>query len=264
MCALCGVELEKLSFEELFGPPKQLKGRYTIRRAASQSQVVSLYEAIDQQEGERLCLVQEMTTTHLDWRDQEEVEERFLSQASIWQKLRHPNIARTTDAFASNRRLYAITEPVEGISLQEIVHDRRQKPSETTLLHWARQLCDILDYLHGQTPPVVLGYLSPAAIRIDPAGDVKLVDFGLARFLQFHFAGGRAPTRGVPGYEAPEQRKGQLTPQSDIYSLGIVLYAVATHHDPTERPLPVLRRRAPHLSNSATKIIARAYRREMR
>jgi len=98
----------------------------------------------------------------------------------------------------------------------------------------------VLDYLHNQTPPIVLGYLSPASIRIDPAGDVRLVDFGLARFLQPRFGSG-GPQRGVPGYEAPEQRKGELFPQSDIYSLGIVLYAAATHHDPTERPLPLLK-----------------------
>jgi len=254
--------LEELSYEELFGPPKQLKGRYTIQRTVSQGQVVSLYEAIDQQEANRPCLVQEMTTAFLDWQDHKDVEEHFLSQVAIWQALRHPNIARMTDAFAHNRRLYAITEPVEGVSVQDIVKDRRQKPSETTLLHWARQLCDILNYLHSQTPPIVLGYLSPTAIRIDPAGDIKLVDFGLARFLQLHSTSGGASTRGVPGYEAPEQRRGELAPRSDIYSLGIVLYAMATHHDPTERPLPALRKRASHLSETATKIIARAYRRD--
>jgi hypothetical protein len=261
-CALCGLQLEEISFEELFGPPKKLRGRYVIQRTVSQGQVLSLYEAVDQQEADRTCLVQEMTITFVDWQGREELEERFMSEVAVWQRLRHPNIVRVTDAFAHSRHLYVISELIEGVSLQDIVADRRQKPSETSLLLWARQLCDILDYLHSQTPPIVLGYLSPAAIRIDPAGDVKLVDFGLARFLQFHSPGGRASTRGVRGYEAPEQRKGQLTPQSDIYSLGIVLFAVATHHDPTDRPLPALHNRAPHLSEMATKVIARAYRRD--
>ncbi|UCC64136.1 MAG: protein kinase, partial [Anaerolineae bacterium] len=261
-CALCGLQLEGSSFEELFGPPKQLQGRYAIGRTVSQGQVVSLYEAVDQQEANRPCLVQEMATFFLDWRDRDEVKERFSREVAVWQALHHPNIARITDAFADQRRLYLVTESVEGVSLQAIVDDRLQQPSEPTLLLWARQLCAALDYLHSQRPPIVLGYLSPAAIQIDPAGDAKLVDFGLARFLQSRPAGGGAPTRGVRGYEAPEQRQGQLTPRSDIYSLGIVLYAVATHHDPTERPLPALRHRAPHLSEAATKVIARAYRRD--
>jgi hypothetical protein len=261
-CALCGVELEELSFEELFGPPKQLKGRYFIQRTLSQGHVVSLYEAIDRQEADRPCLVQEMTTAFLDWRDRENTEGRFLSEAAVWQTLRHPNVARITDVFAHNRRLYTITELPEGILLQDIVQDRRQTPSEATLLHWARQLCDLLDELHNQTPPLILGYLSPAAIRIDLAGDVKLVDLGLSRLLQSRSVSGNALQRGAPGYEAPEQRQGQLTPQSDIYSLGIVLYAAATHHDPTERPLPPLHKRAPHLSDATTRIIVRAFRRE--
>lgn len=254
--------MEKLSFEELFGPPKQLKGRYTIHRTLRQGQVTSLYEAIDHQDADRSCLVQEMTTAFLDWQDREDVEERFLKQAGAWQGLDHPNIARLTDTFAQNRRLYIITEPLIGISLQDIVQDRRQKPSETTLLHWARQLCDVLDYLHSQTPPIVLGYLSPAALQIDPAGDIKLVDFGLARFLHPRSAGDSTPHRGVPGYEAPEQRRGQLVPQSDLYSLGIILYAVITHHDPTERPLPALHKRAPHISEATTRAIVRAFRRD--
>lgn len=261
-CALCGVELKELSFEEMFGPPQELEGRYIIRRTLSQGQVVSLYKAIDRQAGNRPCQVREMTTALLDRQDRQEAEERLLTASAAWQALRHPNIARLTDAFVHNRRFYLIAEPVEGISLQDIVQDRRQKPGEATLLHWARQLCDVLDYLHNQIPPQVLGYLSPAAIRIAPAGDVKLVDFGLERFLQPHFSGGGAWHRGVPGYEAPEQRRGELAPRSDIYSLGIVLYAVATHHDPTERPLPPLRNRAPHLSEATAKAIARAYRRD--
>lgn len=261
-CALCGLELKELSFEELFGPPKQLKGRYAIRRTLSQEPAVSLHEAVDQQAADRPCLVQEVTTTFLNWREREDVEERFLSEAAVWQALRHPNMTRITDAFAYNRRLYLITGPLDGVSLHDIVQDRRQRPSESTLLHWARQLCDVLDYLHNQTPPIVLGYLSPAAIQIDPAGDVRLVDFGLARLVQPHSASGNALRRGVPGYEAPEQRQGQLTPQSDIYSVGIILHAVITHHDPTERPLPALHKRAPHLSEATTRAIVRAFRRD--
>lgn len=260
-CALCGTKLEELSFEELFGPPKQLKSRYVIRRTLRQGQITSLYEATDRQEPDRLYLIQEMTTAFLDWGEREDAAEHFLSQAAMWQTLRHPNLALIADAFAHNRRLYVITEPLEGVSLQDIVQDRRQELSETTLLHWARQLCEVLDYLHNQTPPIILGHLSPAAIQIGPAGDVKLVDFGLVRLLQPYSTGGSALHRGVPGYEAPEQRRGQLTAQSDIYSLGITLYAIITHHDPTERPLPALHKRAPHLSEVTTQTITRAFRR---
>lgn len=259
-CALCGVELQELSFEELFGPPRELRDRYVVQRVLRQDVGTSLYKALDRQEGGRPCQIQEITTTLQDPLDRKELEERFLIEAAARQAVQHPHVARVTDAFVHRNRLYLITEAIEGTSLQEIVEDRRQNPSETTLLHWARQIADLLDHLHSQSPPILLGYLSPASIQIDPAGDVKLVDFGLSRFLQPRFGRGDLH-RGVAGYEAPEQRQGQLTPQSDIYSLGIVLFAVATHHDPTERPLPMLSHRAPHLSDAASEAIARAYRR---
>ncbi|MFZ5918419.1 MAG: BACON domain-containing protein [Chloroflexota bacterium] len=260
-CALCGFELVNASFEEVFGPPKQLQGRYLIRQPLSQSLGTSVYEATDRQNDNRPCHIYEITTAYQDPLDREDLEERFLLEATAWQALQHPNIARVFDAFSRHSRLYLVTEAVEGTSLLEVAQDRRQTPSEATLLHWARQLAEVLDYLHNQTPPMILGSLTAASIRVDPAGDIKLVDLGLSRYSQSR-AGDSRTTRGVPGYEAPEQRQGQLLPQSDIYSLGILLYTVVTHHDPTERPLPALRNLAPQLSEAVTRVIAQAYRRD--
>jgi serine/threonine protein kinase len=161
-CALCGVELQELSFKELFGPPRELRDRYAIRRTLPQDVGTSLYQALDRREGGRPCHIQEVTTTLQDPLDRQDLEERFLIEAAAWQAVRHPHIARVTDAFVHSNRLYLVTEATEGTSLEEIVDDRRQNPSETTLLHWARQLAGVLDHLHSQAPPILLGYLSPA------------------------------------------------------------------------------------------------------
>jgi len=258
-CPNCGLPLEPrdLSFEEMFGPPKLLQGRYAIQRRLSQGRVGSVYQAVDNQEGGRPCAVKELTTVALlDPRDRQEAERRFLEKAAVWMDLNHPNLARVTDAFSQARRVYLVMEMVEGTSLRTLLEDQWKVFSEETVLHWAGQMCDALDYLHRQEPPIVFGDLTPSHVLIDPGGRVKLVDFGLTQLFM--------PARPGPrGYAAPEQRRqGQAAPPSDIYALGTLLYQLLTRHDPTDHPLPPLRRLAPDLSKSTERAIIRARKKD--
>lgn len=262
-CWLCGAELEAVSFAELFGagmfgPPKQLKGRYAIERAVSQGTQVSLYRARDTQTN-RPCLVHQAALVSLDVDVRDALEHRFLQEAAVWSSRRHPNILPILDADVQSHRLYLITEPIKGVSLRSVIEDRQQVVSEQTLLHWAGQLCDALEYLHTQDPPVVLGCLSPSTIHVDETGQVQIVKVGLIRYDR---SGLFEPARGVPGYAAPEQRSRQVTPLSDLYTLGIVLYQVITRFDPKERPLPALTKYGAGFSESVLQAIVRAYRRE--
>jgi len=100
-----------------------------------------------------------------------------------------------------------------------------------------RQLCDGLEYLHGQHPPVVFRDLKPGNVMITPQGGVRLIDFGIARFFK------PGQTRdtvalGTPGYAAPEQygRQGQSDARADIYSLGVLLHQMVTGYDPATTP----------------------------
>jgi serine/threonine-protein kinase len=258
-CTVCGAELEITLFAEMFGPPRKLKDRYVIQRALQQGTSLSLYRAIDTRDKNQPCLVHQVSLSLLDHDMRELVEHRFLQETTAWQTRQHPNIIRILDADTQNHRLYLITEPVKGISLRTIIKDRRQSVPEQTLLHWAGQLCDALTYLHSQTPPVVLGCLSPATIHVDQAGHVELIEVGLVRYKRSGLLG---PAKGVPGYAAPEQRRGQLTPLSDLYTLGIILYELVTRFDPKHRPLPPLKKYARDLRGSVLEAIARAYRRD--
>ncbi len=258
-CVACGAELEIALFAEMFAPPARIKGRYVVGRPLKQGARLSIYRATDATEGGRPCWVYQLTPTDLAVDARELLEHRFLRRAAVWQTLSHPNILRILDAAVVHHRLYLVTEPVKGISLRSIIQDRQRTVPEQTLLHWAGQLCDALEYLHSQEPPIILGCLSPAAIHVDQAGHVQIVEVGLIRYDRSGLLGA---ARGIVGYAAPEQRRGELSPRSDIYSLGIILYQLITRFDPRERPLPSLRKYASGFSEAVLDAIARAYRRD--
>ncbi len=267
-CRLCGTELvltanilrrPALNLDDnLFGPPAELKGRYQVGQAISQGTQVSLYRATDRRTGQP-CLVHQTTLTTPDMDLREVLEERFLQEATRWTGRHHPNILPILDADVQNHRLYLITAPIQGQSLHAIIQDRDYTVPEHTLLSWAEQLADALEYLHHQTPPVVLGCLSPATIYIDKVGHVQIVEVGLIRYDRSGLFGA---AKGVPGYAAPEQRQGMVSERSDIYTLGIILYQIITRFDPKERPLPALSKYGAGYTPALLEAIAVAYRRE--
>ncbi len=90
-------------------------------------------------------------------------------------------------------------------------------------------MSDVLNYLHTQTPPVIHRDISPDNIVINQNGDALLIDFGAAN----EFVGEATGTLvGKQAYMSPEQIRGKVTPQSDIYSLGATMYFLLTAKDP--------------------------------
>ena len=120
---------------------------------------------------------------------------------------------------------------------------------------------DVLAYLHSQNPPVIFRDLKPGNIMITPQGQVKLIDFGIARLFKPGKTGD-TQQMGTRGYAPPEQYgQGQQTDaRSDIYSLGVMLHEALTRHDPASTPfrLPPVRQLNPAVSAELEQIIARA------
>jgi serine/threonine-protein kinase len=138
---------------------------------------------------------------------------------------------------------------VPGRDLRELIEEARSQGqflAEEQVLSWAEQLCDALEYLHSQDPPVLHRDIKPANIKLTPAGTIKLVDFGLVKLMTPD--DNRTITvlqgRGTVQYTPLEQYggdTGHTDVRSDIYSLGATLYHLFTAQPPLEAKQRFLR-----------------------
>jgi serine/threonine protein kinase len=159
--------------------------------------------------------------------------------------LEHPNLPRVIETFEEIGKHFLVMEFVAGRTLQNELDITPGFLAEERVRVWARQLLDVMQYLHSQNPPVIYRDLKPANVMLlEGTERIKLIDFGIARF---HKAGKNQDTEafGTAGYAPPEQYgKGQTDARSDVYALAATLHYLLTKHDPSLNPfnwLPVRR-----------------------
>ena len=189
-----------------------------------------------------------------------------LAKVAAFTRLRHAHIAAIVDLFDHAGHVMLIMESVGGRTLEDVLAEHPQGIPEARVLVWGDQLCSGLEYLHTQEPPVIYRDLRPAAVLVDPADRVQLVDFGYARLFRPEKT---SDTRqmGTPGYVAPEMyERAQTDARSDIFSLGASLHRLLTRHQPgtTFPRLPRVRELNPAVSPELEAVITRATRLEPR
>src|SRR5205085_1177393 len=117
----------------------------------------------------------------------------------------------------------------DGITLEDYLGRNNGPFSERRVLGWARQLCNVLTYLHSQQPPIIFGDMKPGNIVLMKNGRIKLIDFGIARLFR-HASSQDTQLLGTPGFAPPEQYgKAQTDERSDIYSLAMTLFQLMTN-----------------------------------
>ena len=160
---------------------------------------------------------------------------RFERERHIVARLEHPAIARILDGgVTDNDRPYFAMEFVDGVPVTEYC-DRERLSIEQRLQLFSR-ICEAVQYAHGRL--VVHRDLKPSNILVDAGGELKLVDFGIAKVLSdedeapdITRAGGERPL--TPAYAAPEQLAGEsVTTATDVYTLGLVLYELLVGRHP--------------------------------
>lgn len=238
-----------------------LQGRYTILDKLSQGGMGAVYKVADQRIGGKIWAAKEMSDAALSTpQERAQAVAAFQQEAQLLATLDHPNIPKVTDYFTENHKHYIVMEFVPGETLEERLVRQQVPCSEQEVREWALQLCVVLSYLHKQTPPVIFRDLKPANIMLTPQGQLKLIDFGIARFFQ-PGKGKDTQILGTPGYAPPEQYgQGQTDARSDIYSLGVTLHTLLTGHDPETTPfsLPPVRQLNQGVSRELEEVIAKA------
>ena len=142
-------------------------------------------------------------------------------------RLRHPNIVTVYDAGQYEELNYIVMESVDGNSLKHYGKGQKRLPTYRAL-EVICECCKALDYSHRQD--ILHRDIKPANVMVAFDGAVKLLDFGIAVGLSEESGLNRAgPTLGTPNYMSPEQILGKtLTPASDFYSLGTVMFELLT------------------------------------
>jgi serine/threonine protein kinase len=199
--------------------------------------------------------------------------ERFRREARAVAQLNHPHVVTVIDAGEDEGAPYIVFEYVEGETLKDRIRRHGRLPVAEAVAY-AIEIGRALECAHSHR--LVHRDVKPQNVLIDPDGRAKVTDFGIARSLEAQ--GLTAPGRvlGTTDYVSPEQALGhEVTEQSDIYSLGIVLYEMLTGEVPFQadtqvavamkhvrEPLPDVQRRRPEISAALAAVVERATAKE--
>ena len=168
------------------------------------------------------------------------VSQGLVAETEMLKKLNHPNLPSIVDVIDKDDSFIIVMDYIEGNSLQHLLDvEGPQHPEK--VITWAKQLCDVLGYLHSRKPPIIYRDMKPANVMLRPNGEVTLIDFGTAR--EYKDTRNEDTTwLGTRGYAAPEQfgGRGQTDARTDIYTLGATMYHLITGYSPADTNFEVL------------------------
>lgn len=213
-------------------PGTILQERYEIIKILGAGAMGRVYLAHHLGLGDLRVAIKELEI-HVDPETLELVASEFQREATILAHLDHPGLIRASDFFEEEGQCYIVMEYVAGPTLYEVLEQSAGPLPVDSVLEWADQLCDGLEYLHSRTPPILHRDLKPGNILLDDLGRVRLIDFGIARFQGPSM---RTATvlagAGTAGFAPVEQYSGGTDERSDIYALGATLYYLLTREIP--------------------------------
>ena len=204
--------------------------RYTIERKLSKGGMGSIYIAL--QNGLNRHVALKVPHQFMD----EHTRKRFIREGETLAKLSHPNVVRVYDAGIEDEMVFMAMELIEGETLEQRMIGN--VPSLNQIIQWGTELADALHYIHAQQ--VIHRDIKDQNIIINNQNHPVLVDFGLARNdTMTQITINDRAFLGTFIYASPESFEGKpITPQSDIYSLGVVLYKCVTNAFPYDGKSP--------------------------
>lgn len=214
-----------------------IDGKYEILKMIGKGGMSEVYLAMDKNLNKQWA-VKEIQKKTWD-KNNQVVVQSALAEANMMKKLDHPCLPRIVDIIDKDDVIYVIMDYIEGEPLSRVL-EKEGAIAQEAVIEWAEDLCGVLDYLHAQNPPIIYRDMKPANIMLQPNGNIKLIDFGIAREYKAQNLEDTV-SLGTKGYAAPEQfgGKGQTDQRTDIYCLGVTLYHLVTGKNPCEPPYEI-------------------------
>ena len=222
------------SYDSFIG--QTFEGRYTIVNVIGIGGMATVYGAYDQVTGRSVAI--KMMNKKMEHNARQI--KLFVNESTALSLLSHPNIVQVYNTAITNSTKYIIMEYVEGITLKKHIDHRGALP-EREVIYYATQILSALDYIHSKG--IVHCDIKPQNIILLQNGSIKVADFGIARLdaMLDRSSEKSDVALGTVYYVSPEQAQGKAPrAESDLYSLGVMLYEAMTnrlpfyHDNPTE------------------------------
>lgn len=237
-----------------------IDGKYKILSEIGHGGMSVVYMAINEKANKTWAIKEVRKEGVLDF---EAVRQGLIVETEMLKRLKHPNLPSIIDVIEDDETLLIVMDYIEGNSLSKTLSEYGAQPQDL-VIEWAKQLCDVLGYLHTRTPAIIYRDMKPSNVMLKPDGNLILLDFGTAReYKEKNLAD--TTCLGTVGYAAPEQYggMGQTDPRTDIYCLGATLYHLVTGFNPSEPPYEIkpIRELNPSLSSGLERIILKCVQR---
>lgn len=229
-------------------------GKYKILSKIGQGGMSTVYLALNERANKSWAVKEVRKDGMADF---EVIKQSQIVETNLLKKLNHPNLPSIIDVIDKEDCFLIVMDYIEGNPLSDAIKAKKRLPCED-VIEWAKQLCDVLEYLHTRKPPIIYRDMKPANVMLRPDGSVMLIDFGIAR--EFKEQNVEDTTcLGTRGYAAPEQfgGHGQTDARTDVYCLGATIYHLVTGHNPSDPPYEMypIRHWDPSFSSGLEKII---------
>ncbi len=210
-----------------------IDGKYRVLRKCGQGGMSVVYMAINER-ANKTWAIKEIRKDGTQ--DYEVVKQGLIVETDLLKRLNHPHLPSIVDVIDGDGSFLIVMDFIEGNTLSDILKESGAQPQES-VIDWAKQLCDVLGYLHSRNPAIIYRDMKPSNVMLKPDGNVVLFDFGTAREYKSQNLEDTV-CLGTRGYAAPEQYggHGQTDARTDIYCLGATMYHLLTGHNPGEPP----------------------------
>ena len=202
---------------------KKIDSRYGIKELIGIGGMANVYKAVDLSTNKLVAI----KILRDEFMNNEEVVRKFRNESRAISILDHKNIVKVFDVSINDKLQYIVMDLVDGINLKEYITKRGGNLSWKETVHLVSQIINALNHSHEKG--IVHNDVKPQNVMLLSSGDIKIMDFGIAKFSRAGMQTSNDKTMGSVHYISPEQATGEdVDRRSDIYSVGIMMYEMLT------------------------------------